>query len=97
MSASKLALDETVIVRGSTTMPVVVLRIGRYSFFFFRNEGNEAPHIHVRAGGDEAKFWLDPVQLAGNYGFNLREINDIESFVQDYREDLLEAWHEHFE
>ena len=27
---------------------------------------------------DEAKFWLDPVQLAANYGFNTSEINEVE-------------------
>jgi hypothetical protein len=46
-------------------MPTV-LRIGRYRFFFFSNESNEPPHIHVKASGDEAKFWLEPVQLAAN-------------------------------
>lgn len=75
-------------------MPVV-LRVGRFRFFFFSNEGNEPPHIHVRASGDEAKFWLDPVQLAANYGFNNSDINEIERLVVEHREDLLEAWHEH--
>jgi hypothetical protein len=77
-------------------MPVV-LRIGRYRFFFFSNEGQESPHIHVRAGGDEAKFWLDPVQLAANYGFNTGEINQVEKLVEEHRDDLLEAWHEHLD
>jgi hypothetical protein len=77
-------------------MPVV-LRIGRYRFFFFSNEGQESPHIHVRAGGDEAKFWLDPVQLAANYGFNTSDINQIEQLVEEHRDDLLEAWHEHLD
>jgi hypothetical protein len=76
-------------------MPVV-LRIGRFQFFFFSNEGREPPHIHVRASGDEAKFWLDPVQLAANYGFNASEINEIKLLVIEYQEDLVEAWHEHF-
>lgn len=75
-------------------MPVV-LRIGRYRFLFFSNEGVEPPHIHVRASGDEAKFWLDPVQLAANYGFNVREVNEIEGLVRQHQEQLLEAWHEH--
>jgi hypothetical protein len=75
-------------------MPVV-LRIGRYRFFFFSNEGREPPHIHVSASGDEAKHWLDPVQLAANYGFNASEITEIERLVIEHREDLLEAWHEH--
>lgn len=75
-------------------MPVV-LRVGRFRFLFFSNESNEPPHIHVKAGGDEAKFWLDPVQLAANYGFNVSEINQIERLVNIHAELLLEAWHEH--
>jgi hypothetical protein len=75
-------------------MPVV-LRRGRYAFFFFSNEGQEPPHIHVKASGDEAKYWLDPVELAANYGFNVRELNEIERLVAENRELLWEAWHEH--
>lgn len=77
-------------------MPTV-LRVGRYRFVFFSNEGNESPHIHVKASGDESKFWLDPVQLAANYGFNTSEINEIERLVRENREHLLEAWHEHLD
>lgn len=74
-------------------MPVV-LRVGRYRFFFFSNEGREPPHIHVKAAGDEAKYWLDPVQLAADYGFNVAELNEIRGLVEEHREQLLEAWHE---
>jgi Domain of unknown function (DUF4160) len=76
-------------------MPTV-LRVGRFRFFFFSNEGQEPPHIHIKAGGDEAKFWLDPVQLVVNYGFNGRVLRKIERLVEENKEDLLEAWHEHF-
>jgi hypothetical protein len=75
-------------------MPTV-LRVGRYRFFFFSNEGREPPHVHVKAGGDEAKYWLDPVEIAGNYGFNGRELSEIERLVGQYRFELLEAWNEH--
>ena len=75
-------------------MPTV-LRIGRFRFFFYSNEGQEPPHIHVKAGDDEAKFWLDPVQLAANYGFNGRALSRIQRAVEEYRDDLLEAWNEH--
>lgn len=75
-------------------MPTV-LRVGRYRFFFFSNEGQELPHIHVKSGGDEAKLWLDPVVLEANYGFNARELNEIERLVEEHRELFLEAWHEH--
>ncbi len=75
-------------------MPTV-LRVGRYRFVFFSNEGREPPHIHVKAAGDEAKYWLDPIQLAANYGFNVAELNEIRGLVEEHREQLLEAWHEH--
>jgi hypothetical protein len=76
-------------------MPTV-LRIGRFRFFFFSNEGREPPHVHVKAGGDEAKFWLDPVGLAANYGFNGRELNEIERLVRQHQVQLVEAWNEHW-
>jgi hypothetical protein len=76
-------------------MPTV-LRVGRFRFFFFSNEQQEPPHVHVKAAEDEAKFWLDPVQLVVNYGFNGRELNRIEKLIESYRDELLEAWNEHF-
>lgn len=76
-------------------MPTV-LRVGRYRFFFFSNEGREPPHIHVKAGNDEAKFWLDRIHLAANHGFNGHELNEIQRLVEEYRDRLLEVWHEYF-
>jgi hypothetical protein len=76
-------------------MPTV-LRSGRFRFFFFSNEGQEPAHIHVKAGDDEAKFWLDPIQLAANFSFNARELKQIERLVMVHQDDLLEAWNEHF-
>ena len=75
-------------------MPTV-LRFGPYRFFFFSNEGREPPHIHVKAGSDQAKFWLEPVALASNYGFNDRELNEVSDLVEGHLNELLEAWHEH--
>ena len=46
-------------------MPTV-MHIGRYRFFFYSNENQEPAHIHIKAGEDEAKFWLLPVLLASN-------------------------------
>lgn len=74
-------------------MPTI-LRIGRYRFSFFSNEGQEPPHIHVNAGGDQAKFWLDPIGLASNYGFNVRELNEIEDIIEQHRRLFLEAWYD---
>ena len=76
-------------------MPTV-LRVGRFRFFFFSNEGKEPAHIHVKAGEDEAKFWLNPVQLAANYGFNGRDLNRIQRIIEEHQVKLLEVWNEHF-
>ncbi|OGC08404.1 hypothetical protein A2V82_11875 [candidate division KSB1 bacterium RBG_16_48_16] len=58
-------------------MPTI-LRVGRYRFHFFSNEGQEASHIHVKAGGDQAKFWLEPIELVANYGFKGHELRGCE-------------------
>jgi len=76
-------------------MPTV-LRVGRYRFLFFSNENNEPPHVHVKADSNEAKFWLNPVRLAANFGFKAHELNEIEQIIKDHQSTLLEAWNEHF-
>ncbi len=75
-------------------MPTV-LRVGRYRFLFFSNENNEPPHIHIKADRDQAKFWLDPVYLASNYGFKAYELNEIERLVRAHQAKFLEDWNEH--
>ena len=76
-------------------MPTV-LQIGPYKFFFFSNENREPPHIHVKAGEYEAKFWLESVRLAVNHGFRIRELNEIEDLIIDNQTQLQEAWDEYF-
>jgi len=56
-------------------MPTVV-RSGPYRFYFYSHEPNEPPHIHVDRDDLSAKFWLSPVQLAGNFGFRAHELRD---------------------
>lgn len=79
-------------------MPVV-MRDGGVRFLFYSNEGDprEPPHIHVRDGRDEAKFWLTPtVLLAYNDGLNARTLNRVQKLVEKHRDALERAWHEYF-
>ncbi len=76
-------------------MPTV-LRVGRYRFFFYSNEDQEPPHVHVEAEGDQAKFWLRSVRLASNHGFKAHELNEIERLVVEHQDTLLEAWDGYF-
>ena len=48
-------------------MPTVLLIKG-YRFFFFSNERNEPIHIHIEKAEKYAKFWIDPLFVAINYG-----------------------------
>jgi hypothetical protein len=73
-----------------------ILRIGRYRFSFFSNERSKPSHVHVKADGDQAKFWLEPIGLASNYGFDGRELGEIHDLIEAYRHELVEAWYDHF-
>jgi hypothetical protein len=77
-----------------TFMPTV-LRVGSYRFYFFSNEGNEPPHIHVKARSDIAKFWFSPIDIASNYGFRAYELNKIQQIIEKHQLELLEAWNEY--
>ena len=57
----------------STFMPTV-LRIKGFRFFFYSNENDEPPHIHVENAENTAKIWLLPVEMANSYGFSGKEI-----------------------
>lgn len=76
-------------------MPTV-LRLGPYRFHFYSREENEPPHIHVTREDMEAKFRLEPVSIAANYGFRAVELRKIKRLVLENCQKLLVAytrWH----
>jgi hypothetical protein len=76
-------------------MPTV-LRDRPYRVYFYSHEGLEPPHVHVDRDNSTAKFWLDPVAVTRNLGFNPVELRTIERLVSRHRTRLLEAWHDYF-
>ena len=76
-------------------MPTV-LRSVPYRFYLYSHEPNEPPHVHVDRDNFSAKFWLEPVGLARNLGFNARELRRLQSLVTEHQTELLEAWHGYF-
>ena len=77
-------------------MPTV-LRVGGFRFFFFSNEGTEAPHIHVEKGEGYAKFWLeDPVRLQYSYRFSRAQLREVRGIVDENAELFKEKWNEFF-
>ena len=69
---------------------------GPYRVFFTSFDCSEPPHVHVEREDKTCKFWLEPVELASNYGFSSRELNEIGKLVEQNERLFLEAWNEHF-
>ena len=78
-------------------MPVV-FRYKAYKFFFYSNEGSprEPVHIRVRSSEGEAKFWLSPLGVAESDGFDARSLRELLTVVEENRQLIERAWHEHF-
>ncbi len=74
-------------------MPTV-LRLGPYRFYFYSHEPNEPPHIHIDRDNLSAKFWLKPVMVASNIGFNPQELRKLHKIVEEHQQAFLEAWYE---
>ena len=77
-------------------MSPTVFREKGYRFFFFSREESRM-HVHIVSGDDEAKFWPEPdLELAKNHGYNRQQLKEIESLVEDHRNELVSAWKQHF-
>lgn len=77
-------------------MPTV-LRVGRYRFFFYSNEGDESVHIHVTDGKGDAKIWIFPrVKIAKNHGFSDRVMHKIACIAVEHQEEIVRKWNEYF-
>ena len=74
-------------------MPTV-LRVRGYRIGFYSSEPDEPAHVHVQKAGNEAKFWLAPVQLSWNKGFREAELREIVQILEAHETELLEAWNE---
>jgi hypothetical protein len=80
-------------------MPTI-LSIQGWRLFFYANEGNEPPHIHVRKGDAEGKYWLysETFEVDEVYAYNMspalrREIRKIIFANFDYIVSEYENFH----
>lgn len=73
------------------------IRIEGYEFFFYSNEGNEAPHVHIYIDGSELKFWLTDVVLATqNPHVGAHKINRIAKVIRRHKNMFLGFWHDYY-
>src|SRR5260221_7901123 len=73
-----------------------VFGMGSFRFFFLKNKKKKPPHIHVKAAEDQAKFWLNPTQLASSYRSSSRVLNELERLEDQNEAVFLKAWKEYF-
>lgn len=76
-------------------MPTILRLLG-FRFFFYSNEGNEPPHIHVEKGEGQGKYWLSPVEEAYMKNFNTADKRKVKKIVKDHQEQFKTAWYEYF-
>lgn len=76
-------------------MPTVLI-IGPYRFFFYSDDRDEPPHLHVERDKHKAKFWLQPVRLQSSGGFKRKELNRIQELIEENQVRFLEEWNEYF-
>ncbi len=76
-------------------MPTI-LRLMGFRFFFYSNEGNEPPHVHVEKGDAAGKYWVNPTEEEYMDGFTKMEEKQVRKIVIEHQEQFLNDWHEHF-
>ena len=78
-------------------MPTIFRHEG-FRYFFYSNEGDprEPVHVHVSKDGCEAKFWLRPVALDRNHGFDAKTLRQIGTVIHFNQARITKAWHDHF-
>jgi len=74
-------------------MPTI-LRVLGFRFYFFSQEGNEPPHVHIDKDAGTLKVWLDDLSVASSEGLKPAEIRAALRITREYRIVLLETWHE---
>ena len=75
-------------------MPTILKWRG-WAFLFYSADGSGPPHVHVRKGRQEVKFWLEDVSVAGARRVPERELRLLQRKVAEQQTSFLEAWHAH--
>ena len=76
-------------------MSPTVFKYKNYRFLFYSREETRVP-VHVTSEHGEAKFWLDPVELAMNKGLKDHEISEILKITEERIDEIKESWRAHF-
>lgn len=76
-------------------MPTIFRKLG-FRFFFYSDEGNEPPHVHVEKDKGRGKYWLEPKEKAFMLNFKKREEKQVDKIVDEEQETFKKKWYEFF-
>ena len=76
-------------------MPTIQGVPGPFRLFFYSFDCTEPMHVHDEREQKKCKFWLSPLLLASNDGFNLRDLSRIRALIQENTIRIRKAWNEH--
>ena len=76
-------------------MPTLLLVEG-FRFYFFSDERQEPPHVHVAKGKGAGKLWLQPVRIAYTYDFTPAELRRVRELTFEHQAAFVERWNEYF-
>ena len=76
-------------------MPTVFTQDG-FRFFFYSADWQEPMHVHIEYGEAEAKFWLQPIELASSYRMKAKDIKKARILLEQHHHLIVEQWHEYF-
>lgn len=83
-------------------MPKALIDFLGYSFFFWSNENDEPPHIHVSKGKpseNSAKFWIrdDEIIMEHNKAnIPQNDLKKIQKYISLNKKDIIYEWYRHF-
>jgi hypothetical protein len=69
-----------------------ILRKDGFRFFFYSNERNEPPHVHVIGKGGELKVWLEPIKLARAFHISKHDQTAALRLVEENVSLFLRSW-----
>ena len=80
-----------------TIMPTILQILG-WRLFFYANEGNESPHVHVRKAEKECKYWLHregyDIEQAFSYQMSARDTREVRMIVFEHFDYIFQQWEE---
>jgi hypothetical protein len=53
-------------------------------------------HIHIEKAECYAKFWMNPLFVAANFGFNSKELREISEIIEENENLIRDKWNEYF-